>query len=103
MTAIFAVLAALLLALAPTVSATCAYRYEQCGGIGYTGPVCCDGHSACKVQNPHYSQCLPLPVPPGSVAWYGQCGGKGYTGSTTCEPDSTCEHFGEFYSQCIPN
>jgi Fungal cellulose binding domain len=103
MTAVFAVLAALLLALAPTVSATCAHRYERCGGIGYTGPVCCDGHSSCQVQNPYYSQCVPISVPSGSVPWYGQCGGRGYTGSTICEPDSTCVSSGPYYSQCIPN
>jgi Fungal cellulose binding domain len=103
MTAVFAVLAALLLALAPTVSAVCAHRYERCGGIGYTGPVCCDGHSSCKVQNPYYSQCVPISGPPGSVPWYGQCGGQGYTGSKICEPDSTCVASGPYYSQCIPN
>jgi Fungal cellulose binding domain len=103
MTAIFAVLAALLVALAPTASAVCAHRYERCGGIGYTGPVCCDGHSSCTFQNSYYSQCVPLPVPSGSVAWYGQCGGQGYTGSKICEPDSTCKPSGPYYSQCIPN
>ncbi|KAH6847156.1 glycoside hydrolase family 62 protein [Chaetomium sp. MPI-CAGE-AT-0009] len=35
-----------------------AKQYEQCGGIGYSGPQTCEGSFKCTVMNPYYSQCL---------------------------------------------
>ncbi|KAF3925092.1 Alpha-L-arabinofuranosidase [Arthrobotrys entomopaga] len=35
----------------------CAGIWQQCGGIGYTGPTCCTS-STCTYSNPYYSQCL---------------------------------------------
>lgn len=39
---------------------TCAAKYEQCGGIGWTGAICCEDGSYCTPQagNAHYAQCL---------------------------------------------
>ncbi|KAF8661368.1 hypothetical protein AX16_001462 [Volvariella volvacea WC 439] len=34
--------------------------WGQCGGQGWTGPTTCVAGSACVVQNPYYSQCLPV-------------------------------------------
>ncbi|KAJ3042213.1 hypothetical protein HDV00_007923 [Rhizophlyctis rosea] len=38
--------------------ATCAAKYAQCGGQGFTGPTCCQSGSTCKMSNQYYSQCL---------------------------------------------
>ncbi|KAF3917618.1 Alpha-galactosidase [Arthrobotrys entomopaga] len=35
-----------------------ASQWQQCGGIGYTGPTQCASPFTCTVQNPYYSQCL---------------------------------------------
>ncbi|KAI9148266.1 Rhamnogalacturonan endolyase YesW [Paramyrothecium foliicola] len=35
-----------------------AYRYEQCGGSGWTGPTACAAPWTCQAQNEWYSQCL---------------------------------------------
>ncbi|KAI5794506.1 carbohydrate-binding module family 1 protein [Peziza echinospora] len=35
-----------------------AQKWQQCGGIGYTGPTVCAAGSTCTVSNPYYSQCL---------------------------------------------
>ncbi|KAF2200592.1 putative acetyl xylan esterase [Delitschia confertaspora ATCC 74209] len=35
-----------------------AQKYEQCGGIGWTGPTTCAAGSTCKKANDWYSQCL---------------------------------------------
>ncbi|KAJ3132637.1 hypothetical protein HK100_005152 [Physocladia obscura] len=42
-----------------TAVANCANKWGQCGGIGWTGPTCCNA-STCTPQagNPYYSQCL---------------------------------------------
>ncbi|KAG8818325.1 hypothetical protein FRB91_009675 [Serendipita sp. 411] len=37
---------------------TCAAKYGQCGGTGYSGPTCCASGSTCKYSNAWYSQCL---------------------------------------------
>jgi hypothetical protein len=39
-------------------STTCAAKWGQCGGQGWTGPACCQSGSACKAANQWYSQCL---------------------------------------------
>ncbi|CAE6482588.1 unnamed protein product [Rhizoctonia solani] len=33
-------------------------KWEQCGGIGYSGPTTCVAGSTCVVSNQYYSQCL---------------------------------------------
>ena len=38
-------------------AAPCQNLYQQCGGINWTGAVCCTKGS-CKPQNTYYSQCL---------------------------------------------
>ncbi|CCA76684.1 probable endo-1,4-beta-xylanase B precursor [Serendipita indica DSM 11827] len=37
---------------------TCAAKWGQCGGQGYSGPTCCQSGSTCKYSNQWYSQCL---------------------------------------------
>ncbi|KAJ3006091.1 hypothetical protein HKX48_000305, partial [Thoreauomyces humboldtii] len=39
-------------------TASCAAKYAQCGGQGFTGATCCQTGSTCKVNNAYYSQCL---------------------------------------------
>ncbi|RVD83416.1 uncharacterized protein DFL_007802 [Arthrobotrys flagrans] len=44
-----------------TTSATptaVAGHWQQCGGIGYTGPTVCESPYTCTVLNPYYYQCL---------------------------------------------
>ncbi|KAF3927045.1 hypothetical protein ABW21_db0205017 [Orbilia brochopaga] len=36
----------------------CSSKWGQCGGIGWTGPSCCQSGSTCQVGNAYYSQCL---------------------------------------------
>ncbi|KAK6535519.1 hypothetical protein TWF694_001974 [Orbilia ellipsospora] len=40
-----------------TAGGACASLYGQCGGIGFTGPTCCQS-STCTFGNDYYSQCL---------------------------------------------
>ncbi|KAJ3030138.1 hypothetical protein HDV00_009092 [Rhizophlyctis rosea] len=37
---------------------TCAAKYQQCGGQGFTGPTCCESGSTCKSSGQYYSQCV---------------------------------------------
>ncbi|KAK6497608.1 hypothetical protein TWF481_012014 [Arthrobotrys musiformis] len=37
---------------------SCSAKWGQCGGIGWTGPTCCQSGSTCQVGNAYYSQCL---------------------------------------------
>jgi 3-methyladenine DNA glycosylase Tag len=39
-------------------STAVAKHYEQCGGIGFTGPTTCVSPYTCQKQNDYYSQCL---------------------------------------------
>ncbi|KAK3365515.1 glycosyl hydrolases family 11-domain-containing protein, partial [Lasiosphaeria ovina] len=39
-------------------STTCAAKWAQCGGSGWSGATCCASGSTCKVSNQWYSQCL---------------------------------------------
>jgi rhamnogalacturonan endolyase len=36
----------------------CGHRYEQCGGVGWTGHKCCAPGTSCQYKNAYYSQCL---------------------------------------------
>jgi len=36
----------------------CADHWQQCGGIGFTGPTCCKSNLKCHEYNPWYSQCI---------------------------------------------
>ncbi|KAJ7143945.1 hypothetical protein C8R44DRAFT_864950 [Mycena epipterygia] len=39
---------------------TCASTWGQCGGVGWTGPLCCaDVTQTCVVECEFYHQCLP--------------------------------------------
>jgi endoglucanase len=101
----------------------CNVLYARCGGIGWSGPICCKGDSFCEIQNPWYSQCLPSagktekqpeadpkpnsPEPTGSPiqscnALYAKCGGMDWDAATCCEGDSVCKYQNPWYSQCIP-
>ncbi|KAJ3114542.1 hypothetical protein HK100_001626 [Physocladia obscura] len=40
-------------------SQTCSNLYGQCGGINWTGSICCASGSYCSVLNPYFSQCVP--------------------------------------------
>ncbi|KAF7295932.1 CBM1 domain-containing protein [Mycena chlorophos] len=39
-------------------SSTCAADYQQCGGIGFSGPTCCVSGYTCTYSNDYYSQCI---------------------------------------------
>ncbi|PTB34777.1 carbohydrate-binding module family 1 protein [Trichoderma asperellum CBS 433.97] len=41
-----------------TVGGGCSVRYSQCGGIGWSGPTCCQIGTMCNYLNDWYSQCL---------------------------------------------
>lgn len=43
---------------APPVPTAVASRWEQCGGIGWSGPTACQSPWTCQKQNDWYSQCL---------------------------------------------
>ncbi|KAL2870137.1 putative endoglucanase [Aspergillus lucknowensis] len=106
-------------------------EFEQCGGIGFTGPTTCASGLTCTVVNEYYSQCLggnsgmkinaaklikaasstgsatptssptSTPGPGGEAGEWQQCGGIGYSGPTTCASGFTCTVINEYYSQCI--
>ena len=42
----------------PPTNPTCAARWGQCGGQGWTGPTCCESGSTCSASNQWYSQCI---------------------------------------------
>ncbi|KAJ3144544.1 hypothetical protein HK101_002652 [Irineochytrium annulatum] len=42
-----------------TPSSGCAPIWAQCGGIGFSGPTCCQAGTTCQFSNAWYSQCLP--------------------------------------------
>lgn len=44
----------------PTSTGWCPPVWGQCGGIGYTGPQCCQAGSFCAFWNDWESQCLPV-------------------------------------------
>ncbi|KAJ3128500.1 hypothetical protein HK100_009147 [Physocladia obscura] len=48
-------------AVASSVTANCSAAYGQCGGVGWTGAVCCPSGFACFQQgtNQYFYQCLP--------------------------------------------
>ncbi|KAJ7154792.1 glycoside hydrolase [Mycena filopes] len=63
---------ALVLALAIASTLAQAPIFGQCGGQNWTGPTTCATGSACVVQNPFFSQCVPgaattTPAPPTST------------------------------------
>ena len=37
---------------------SCSARFQQCGGIGWNGPKCCQTGLVCTVQSNYYSQCV---------------------------------------------
>jgi len=37
----------------------CSAAYQQCGGVGWTGPTCCAEGSTCTKNGDYYSQCTP--------------------------------------------
>lgn len=45
--------------IAPSASSSggVAKKYEQCGGVTWTGPKACESGSSCVKQNAYYSQC----------------------------------------------
>jgi len=42
----------------PTNKVDCAKKWGQCGGVGFSGPTCCESGSVCKEHNQYYSQCI---------------------------------------------
>jgi len=36
----------------------CAAKWAQCGGIGFSGPTCCEQGTTCHEVNSYYSQCI---------------------------------------------
>ncbi len=44
----------------PSPAPSCSnVAYGTCGGIGYSGPICCPLHYSCVYGNAYYSQCVP--------------------------------------------
>jgi hypothetical protein len=101
----------------PNSDVQCAY--EQCGGIGWTGPTECVLGYTCVKGNDWYSQCVPAgtvslapvvaptqkPTPVANTGMqnsYGQCGGIGWTGPTQCCGGYICVKGNDWYSQCVP-
>jgi hypothetical protein len=85
--------------------------YEQCGGIGWSGPTKCELGWTCSKCNDYYSQCVPAPTTgvtnapvanTGIQNAYGQCGGIGWTGPTQCGAGYNCVKGNDWYSQCVP-
>jgi len=84
-----------------TTTTTCAnLPYNQCGGVGYTGPTCCPYGYSCQSINgvPICRPLCPTPVP--CAPQYGQCGGIGFAGTTCCLPGFTCMVDNAFFSTC---
>jgi hypothetical protein len=42
----------------PEPQPTCAARWAQCGGQGWSGSTCCQSGSTCTASNEWYSQCV---------------------------------------------
>ncbi|KAG8809082.1 hypothetical protein FRC18_004738 [Serendipita sp. 400] len=106
-----------------TSSSNCAPRYAQCGGVGFTGPTCCQSGSTCTYSNSYFSTCVldTLPTtttssaspPPASSSssartssvictnLWGQCGGQAFTGPTCCPAGWTCVYINIWFSQCL--
>jgi len=42
----------------PSVEVNCASKWDQCGGVGYSGPTCCESGSTCREYNQYFSQCI---------------------------------------------
>jgi len=42
----------------PPSNPSCAVKYAQCGGQGWSGSTCCESGSTCTTNNQWYSQCL---------------------------------------------
>ncbi|KAI8147589.1 RlpA-like double-psi beta-barrel-protein domain-containing protein-containing protein [Fennellomyces sp. T-0311] len=77
--------------------------FGRCGGEGWDGSECCTEGYECKVQNPYYSQCVPIDQSSSTCAQaYGQCGGKAYSGETCCVSGFECVKANTWYSQCLP-
>ncbi len=36
-----------------------AFLWNQCGGIGWNGPIICESKAKCRVINIHFHQCVP--------------------------------------------
>ncbi|OBT70253.1 hypothetical protein VE03_00028 [Pseudogymnoascus sp. 23342-1-I1] len=53
-----------------TAARVCTGHWGQCGGLGWTGPTCCqdEGEWFCEVANTWFSMCHPRPVSVGSSA-----------------------------------
>ncbi|CAF1102542.1 unnamed protein product [Rotaria sp. Silwood1] len=84
----------------------CAAQWDQCGGIGWTGPTTCCAPYVCTYSNDWYSQCLQgssssSSANQGCSALWGQCAGIGWTGPTTCCAPYVCTYSNDWYSQCL--
>jgi len=44
---------------ATSASGSCSPVYQQCGGVQWSGPTCCDAGSTCDSHGDYYSQCTP--------------------------------------------
>mmetsp|Transcript_66028 Transcript_66028/g.59293 ORF Transcript_66028/g.59293 Transcript_66028/m.59293 type:complete len:125 (-) Transcript_66028:35-409(-) len=76
----------------------CKGKYDQCGGIGYTGATCCQNGWECIATSEYWAQCVP---PPCSEIGQ-QCGGGAYQGATCCVSGAMCKYQNQWYSQCVP-
>ena len=83
-----------------TQSLQLAATWEQCGGVGWTGPTKCFCDAECKISSASYSQCQPPVSKPGEINEWGQCGGLNYMGSKQCVCGTVCTYQDAYYSQC---
>ena len=90
-----------------STSTACQARWQQCGGLLWTGASrCCDSNDFCFQQDEYYHQCRPN-IPP-CTPNYGQCGGRlwqqnaGNSPDNCCDPSYYCFTQDEYYSQCRP-
>jgi len=54
----------------PPSKSKCSKVYQQCGGLRWKGPTCCQGTSFCSEKDDFYSQCLPAGKTPYPLVHY---------------------------------
>lgn len=88
---------------APTAApGSCAGEYQQCGGQGWIGAICCATGLSCTYDNDFYSECRRDAYYGGCAEIFQQCGGREWGGATCCAPGLGCTVVSDDYSQCEP-
>ena len=86
----------------------CGQLWEQCDGLDFKGPKCCQTGSICFKQDQWYSQCRPSSGGPGGAdsgcgKLWDQCDGLDFKGSKCCQAGASCFKQDQWYSQCRPS